>query len=267
MAKRFTHLKEIGPGFWNLRGSFTVALGMADIGTHMSFLRLSSGKMLVIDTCDVNPAIKIEIDELTDNGRLIQGVVGTHPFHTMFFSPFYKLYPNTKYYGTPRHLRNNKFIPWAGDLNDETVRNMWENDGVSIRIPDGADFVNPAEDNHFISAFVFHKESRTIHVDDTVNCFENPGFLMRMMGIRDGTMDFHNSTLKGGLLPTSEAPLQFRDWVSNLLKDWDFDNICSAHNGNKIGGAKEQLAQLLSSYEPKFQKLSQGRAKPQCGGK
>eukprot|EP01034_Spumella_vulgaris_P025496 gene25496-31964_t len=179
----------------------------------------------------------------------------------MYFAPFFKHYPNAKYYGTPRHIRNLKTIPWAGDVNDEEIRNKWESEGVSIRIPDGADFVNPDENNHFDSAFLFHRASRSIHVDDTLMFYSKPGFVLRCAGFHDGLLDFHPSTLKEGFLPSSEAPLQFEAWVERLLNDWDFDNIVAAHTGNKIGGAKEQLRETLARYKPKFAKLSEDRKK------
>jgi len=32
----------------------------------------------------------------------------------------------------------------------------------------------------------------------------------------------------GGLHPTAESPWQFKQWLEDLMRDWDFDNICSA---------------------------------------
>jgi hypothetical protein len=250
-------LVEIGNSFWNLRGSFTVLFGAIDVGTHMSFVKLSTGKFLVVDTCQIDEPTKIEIDNLTENGLLIEAVIATHPFHTMYFVPFFKLYPNTKYYGTPRHIRNIPSIPWAGNLNSDELRASWEKEGVYMRIPDGADFENPAEKNHFISVFFYHALSKTIHVDDTINFFSKPGFVLRCAGLKDGDMHFHPTTFNIGLKPTAEAPIQFKEWVENLLNDWDFDNICSAHTGNKIGGAKEQLRLILEKTTPAFMKLSE----------
>eukprot|EP01034_Spumella_vulgaris_P043859 gene43859-54493_t len=234
-------------------------MGLIDIGTHMSIVRLKSGKFLIVDTVEISPAAKREIDQLTQNGTLIDGVIATHPFHTLYFAAFHKLYPNAKYYGTPRHIRKIKTIQWYGDVNNESVRNKWEAEGVSIRIPDGADFVNPAENNHFDSAFLFHHESRTIHVDDTIMFYQNPGFLLRCAGAKDGAMDFFMNTLQDGLLPSADAPLQFQAWVERLLIDWDFDNIVAAHTGNKIGGAKEMLHQTLEGYKAKFAKMAAKR--------
>ncbi|KAJ3202035.1 hypothetical protein HDU67_000837 [Dinochytrium kinnereticum] len=254
-------IKEIAPGFFNLRAPFTYLFGMVDIGTQMSFLKLSSGKILVIDTVELTPQTKAEIDELTDNGKLIDGVLGTHPYHTLYFPSFHKHYPNAKYYGTPRHLRNFPDIPWAGDLNEESVRAKWEPD-VEMRIPAGSEFVNPLPErtNHFSNVFVFHKASKTIHVDDTLLVFQNPGFLMRMAGLSDGQFAFHPSLLGPGLYPTEEAPKQFQCWMDKLLHDWDFENITSAHNGYYLGGAKEKIRRLLERTEEKLAKLGKTRA-------
>ena len=120
---------EIGVGFYNLKTPFyckEVLGGLIDIGTHMSLLKLESGRFIVIDTCPLDPCAKKELDSLTINGTLIDGVVATHPFHTTYFEPFHTLYPNLKYYGTPRHIRNIDGIEWAGDVSKEAVRVLWE---------------------------------------------------------------------------------------------------------------------------------------------
>lgn len=44
-----------------------------------------------------------------------------------------------RYYGTPRHLRVNKDIPWAGDIHDCQVKSLWEPE-VEMRIPAGKNF-------------------------------------------------------------------------------------------------------------------------------
>ena len=109
-------LREIGTNFWNLRGVFNAFGPFFNICTQMSFVKLSTGKFLVFSTVKLSPTAKIEIDRLTDNGKLIEAVIATHPFHTLAFTPFYEYYPNTKYYGCPRHLRVLKNIPWTGML-------------------------------------------------------------------------------------------------------------------------------------------------------
>ena len=74
-------------------------------------------------------------------------------------------------------------------------------------------------------------------------------------------MAFHPSIKGPGLHPTPEAPLEFRNWMKTILNDWPFDNICCAHNGVKIGGAHEQVGELVNLAEPLFNKLSEKNRK------
>lgn len=260
-------IRDLGNGFYNIRGHFKIIKGLVDIGTHMSLVRLPSGKFLVIDTIPLsdNPALKQEFDTLTENGRLIEAVVATHPFHTMAFPGFHALYPSAMYYGTPRHVRTQPQIPWAGDVTKSDVQAKWQPE-VSIRIPTGAEFVAPQPElyNHFSSAWVFHAPSKSLHVDDTVMYFHDPSFVMKLTGIKAQQLDFHR-TFKGvGLYHTPEAPRQFQSWVQKVIDDWDFDNICCAHTEAKIGGARQALQRLLDSCASTFDKLVERNAKEQA---
>lgn len=260
-------LYEVGPGFWNIRGHFKVLAKLVDIGTQMSIVRLRNGKFLVIDTVEMNDRLRQEIDQLTNRGELIEAVLATHPFHTLAFPAFYQYYPKAAYYGTPRHLRRLTDIPWAGNLDDCNIRKKWEPD-IEMRIPAGAEFINPQPEsyNHFVSVFVYHPASRTVHVDDTIMYAEKPGFLLRLFGYKEGAMAFHPSIKGPGLHPTAEAPYLFRDWMRKLLNDWRFDNICCAHLGVKMGGAHADVATLLNNADSLFAKLSEKNRKKNPDG-
>jgi len=244
-----SHIQEIGTGFYNVRASFPKIGGLVDIGTHMSIIKLESGKFLVIDTVPLKPSLKTEIDNLTENGNNIEAVVGTHPFHTLAFPAFYDAYPNVPYYGTPRHLRKVKEIPWVGSIKDNL--NKWDPE-VQMRIPEGAEFNDPQPEsyNHFNSVWVYSPKARTVHVDDTINYFGNPPFLVKLAGKKKGQMEFHDSIKGPALYKTSEAPDIFKNWVLKVIQDWDFDNMCCAHLGNKIGGARQMLGQVLADAQP-----------------
>lgn len=114
----------------------------------------------------------------------------------------------------------------------------------------------PESSNHFVSVFVYHPQSRTLHVDDTIMYTEKPGFLLKLFGYKDGAMAFHPSIKSSALYPTSDAPYLFRDWMRKILRDWPFENICCAHLGVKMGGAHADVATLLDYAEPLFAKLS-----------
>jgi hypothetical protein len=260
-------LHEIGTNFWNARAHFKIFLGLVDLGTHMSLIKLNSGRFLVIDTVQLTEGLRSEIDKLTENGSKIEAVIGVHPFHTLAFPSFHQAYPKAPYYGTPRHLRKLTEIPWAGSLDDCNIRKKWEPE-VEMRIPAGAEFVNPLPEssNHFNSVFVYHKPSRTLHVDDTIMYGENPGFFVKLVGLKKGTFAFHPSMKNNGLYPTVEAPFQFRDWMKQLLSDWQIDNICTAHIGAKIGGVHAHLVELVDQAEKLFEKLSEQNKKKNPDG-
>lgn len=253
---------EVGTRFWNIRGHFKIVAGLVDIGTHMSLIQLRSGNFIVIDTIPLDENLKLQLDKITDNGNKIEAVLATHPFHTLAFPAFFKAYPHVPYYGTPRHLKNLPDIKWVGDLSDCSTRNRWHPE-IEMRIPDGAEFVAPVPEktNHFSCVFVFHADSRIIHVDDTIFIAHQPGFLLKIAGYRHGDMSFHPTIKSHGLFPTPEAPYQFRDFIAGILKDWDFDSVCAAHMGNRIGGAKAQLQTLLDQAAPLFDRLSERNKK------
>jgi len=255
-------MREIGPGFFNIRGHFKMVANLVDIGTHMSLLRLSNGKFLVIDTIPLTDQIKADIDALTNNGENITAVLATHPFHTLSFAAFYTAYPKAAYYGTPRHLKRLVQIPWQGSLDDCKLRDKWSPE-VEMRIPAGAEFVEPLPEksNHFSCVFVFHRASKTLHVDDTIMYSENPGFLLKLAGFKKGSMSFHPSIKGVGLYPHPDAPFAFRDFIKDVLKDWNFDNLCAAHLGAKIGGAHTQLKEVLDNAEKLFNQLSEKKKK------
>jgi hypothetical protein len=243
---------EVGDGFWNIKGSFKTACSLA---TQMSLIRLLSNNFIVVDAIDITPSIKEFIDKMTDNGSRIEAVLATHQSHLKFIEPFYKLYPRTKYYGTPLHLRG-ILIPWDGSLMNYSNLQLWEKEGLYLRFPIGAEFVQSEASSLYSAVFVFHMPSATVHVNDTIVYFDKCGILMRLCGKRSGRMEFCPS-LEKGLHHTASGPDMFRAFISDLIVDWDFDNICTTtRHGNLIGGAKRMLYQTLQDSLPTLERLS-----------
>eukprot|EP00038_Savillea_parva_P006057 m.161393 g.161393 ORF g.161393 m.161393 type:complete len:293 (-) comp12071_c0_seq1:140-1018(-) len=264
----FKHFIEVGPGLYNFSTDFHIK-NVLNIYTHMSVARLSNDKYVAIDAVELPPAAKAELDELTSNGDKLVACIQTHPFHTLAIPSFHAAYPANdarKYIGCPRHLRKvtedttGAKIEWSGDLNEASVRAMFEPD-LEMRIPAGGEFVDPrpAKTNHFSSVFVFHPTSKTVHVDDTVSYMEKPGFLVRRL-VSPHSMNFHPAMMKEGLYPTKEAPLQFIAWFNKMLDDWDFDHMVTAHMGACYNDAKTMARQLMKDTEPALKKLSEKNA-------
>lgn len=127
-----------------------------------------------------------------------------------------------------------------------------------MRIPDGAEFNNPAENNRFSSVFVFHKKSRTLHNDNTLMYYdpEHLNCCLRLCGVNSRRIFFHPNLTTGGLHRFPEAVRFFKDWMRRLIDDWDFVNICTAHNGVLMHDGKKMLKLSLKRYEQKFLELS-----------
>lgn len=158
-------INKVGVDFWHATDS--LIMSGIDIGVQMNFIRLNSGRFLVLDTIELNQTLIEEINVLTNNGSLIEAVLGTHPFHTLYFPAFFKQYPTAKYYGTPRHLRVVQGVKWTGSLWDCKNRILWPE--IKMRVPLGGEFVSPQpeETNHFSGIHIYHPVSGVLHVDDT----------------------------------------------------------------------------------------------------
>lgn len=258
----FVHFHEVGPGFWNCRTSFHV-MKVVDIGTHMTVCRVDGG-FVALDTVELCPRAKQELDTLTDGGKLLKAVVATHPFHTLQFAPFHALYRNLpgggpKFYGTPRHLRKLPGVPWAGSIDEDATRQLFA-PAIDIRIPDGTDFADPKPgSNHFSGAFVFHRESKAVHIDDCVMFLPNAGLLgvNRLLGFKGDRLYFH-MTMAVALQQRGREcdPGAFGSWMGKLLADWDFVHLATAHNGVWYHSAREQCGALLTRTQPTFVELA-----------
>eukprot|EP01117_Protostelium_nocturnum_P009561 TRINITY_DN340_c0_g1_i1.p1 TRINITY_DN340_c0_g1~~TRINITY_DN340_c0_g1_i1.p1 ORF type:complete len:258 (-),score=57.16 TRINITY_DN340_c0_g1_i1:57-830(-) len=244
---------EVAPGFYNLRTDYRVML-VLNVETHMSVLKLDNGKVLIVDAAPLDESGISQLHSLTGNGANVEAVVHTHPFHTGSIEQLNQIYPNAPLYGCPRHVANFPQLKWAGTLENEAVRKLWEPE-VEIRIPQGCEFVAPKESDHFATAFVFHKKSRTIHVDDTLMYILNPGIFTQMT-VGKG-LQFHVSAKHGGLNQTREGPLQFLDFLKGIARDWPFEHGAFAHMAVKRDTVKDELLKLIETEEPELLKLSE----------
>jgi len=196
-------------------------------------------------------------------------VLFTHPFHSVGVASFHKTYPKVPLYGSPRHLRRFPDLPWAGDLSDPKVRDTWLPE-VAMWIPAGCEFADPKPEdkNHLSACLVLHRQSRTVHVDDFFCYFEDiwqmgtvAWLTFGPAGIRDGDLKFH-VFLEHGIKQHPDGPGQLLRSVEEMLREWDFENLCVAHAGVLLGGARARVQQLVDLERPRFEeyasKLKQG---------
>ncbi|PRP75996.1 hypothetical protein PROFUN_01712 [Planoprotostelium fungivorum] len=245
-------LVSIGSNFWNVRCDYKVK-AVFNVGTHMSVARLSTGKFLIIDAAPAlnNPTLVKELNELTSNGENIEAIIHTHPFHTGSIVTLSNLYPNAAVYGCPRHLKMFPDLKWTGDLSEPTNLARWQPE-VDLRIPTGTEFFAPAEDNHFSSIWAYHRESKTIHVDDTLSYAQTVKF-PDCLSIPCCPEEAFNLARR--------PPKSSRLSLQTVMQDWDFENIAAAHMGVLIGNGKRELGALLERTQREFDKLTKKYSK------
>lgn len=239
---------KIGRNFWNIRASFKMC-GVLDVGTQASLIKCKDGSFVLLDTCNMSEDTLVEIDKLTLNGDLLKAVINLHPFHTASVGDVHELYPDAALYGTERHKLMWPDLPWqALNSEDEELHRYFAED-LEFSVPDGVDFVSNNDSVHFSSVLVYHKASKTIHVDDTLMFVPMPK-MIGALGMKNA-LSFH-PTLTLALEKHPEAAQEFEDWVNHLVDRWGgAKNLCAAHSSNFIdnGEGKSVAERILKALK------------------
>jgi hypothetical protein len=219
-------LIQISDNFWNIRGSFKIA-GVIDIGTQASLVRLASGKFVFLDSYTLDGSVLKEVDQLTNQGKDVVAVLNLHPFHTVHVAWMHERYPKARHYGTARHLSKFPELKWQSSRTEDTKTHAMFAADLQFSVPRGVEFISDDENVHFSSVLVFHPESKTIHVDDTLMYIRLPG-LMRFFGLTD-PVSFH-LTFSKVLEKRAGASQDFREWAEEIAENWQSaENLCAAH--------------------------------------
>ena len=230
---------QIADNFWNIRGSFKIA-GLIDIGTQSSLVKRKNGKFIFLDSYTFDGDTRAEIDKLTNNGNDVEAVLNVHPFHTVHVRKMHERYPDAKHYGTARHLAKSPGLEWQKLRCEDPELHARFASNFDFSIPQGVDFIPDDENLHFSSVLVYHRSSRSIHVDDTLMYIRLP-LLMRFFGLKDAC-SFH-PTLSKVLEKRKGAADDFQQWAQQLAEDWkDAENLCAAHTTALIGQATEEVS-------------------------
>ena len=167
---------KISDAFWNIRGEFKI-FGLLNIGTHASLVKRGNGKFVLLDAYEMQDDIKQQVDSLTNNGVDIEAIINLHPFHTVHIEKIHGDYPHAKLYGTQRHIDKLPNLTWQTELTNSNEFAALFSEDFEFSVPCGVDFISKNEHLHFSSVLAYHKESKTIHVDDTFMYFQLPGLL------------------------------------------------------------------------------------------
>jgi hypothetical protein len=221
---------RVADDFWNIRGSFKVG-GLIDVGTHGSLVRLKSGRFVLLDACPMSNATEREIRAITDGGERLQAILNLHPFHTLYVSRTHERFPEAKLYGTERHLDRFANLPWEMQRTEDPSLHALFGDDFEFSVPRGVDFISDNEKVHFASVLVYHRASKTIHVDDTLIYVRMPK-LVRVL--KSDLLRFH-PTLGQALERRASAAADFRAWARELAGRWgEAENLCAAHTASLL---------------------------------
>lgn len=219
-------ISRVAQDFWNIRGSFKIG-GVIEIGTQASLVRRANGKFVLLDSCGLNDSVENEVLALTDGGKNIEAILNLHPFHTVYAKKLHGRFPKARLHGTARHLSRLPDLPWEPQRTEHPALHAMFAEDFEFSVPRGVDFISPNENVHFSSVLVFHRASRTIHVDDTLMYIRFPTPL-RVLGIAD-SLSFH-PTLSQALERRKGAARDFRDWAEEIAERWRAsENLCAAH--------------------------------------
>lgn len=247
---------QVSENFWNFRGSYKIG-GVIDVGTQASLVRLASGKFVFLDSYTLSSAARRKVDDLTGGGENLEAILNLHPFHTVHVRRIHELYPDTRLYGTARHLAMFPDLPWADARTEDPELHEHYAEDFEFSIPRGVDFISDDQNIHFSSVLLRHPASKTIHSDDTLMYLRLPG-LLRMFGLGD-SVSFH-PTLAKALEKRAGAAADFRKWANELNGRWaDVENLCAAHTGallavnNRGGSIHARMVKALSKVEGALQ--------------
>ena len=235
----------ISDDFWNIRGAFRIG-GVVNIGTHVSLIRRASGGYIFLDSLTLKGAVKNQVLEATDNGRLVEAIVNVHPFHTVHVRAMHEMFPNADLFGTTRHHAREPDLPWRPERTEDAELHALFADDFAFSVPRGVDFVSENESIHFSSVLAYHFATKTIHSDDTFMCLRLPGPLSLVSG---RAVSFH-PTLSSALEKRAGAAADFANWAENLIDTWkDAENLCAAHNSTLTAETlkKNELHRLLKN--------------------
>ena len=217
---------HIAPDFWNIRGSFKIA-GLLDVGTQVSLVRRANGKFVFLDSYTLSDEVEREVRSLTNGGADVEAILNVHPFHTVHVRRMHERFPSAKLYGTARHIAKFPELPWEPLRTEDAALHEELAVDFDFSVPRGVDFISADPNVHFSSVLVFHKASKTIHVDDTLTYVRLPK-MARAFGHSE-LMRFHPGLPKA-LERRPGASRDFRAWAQDLAERWrDADNLCAAH--------------------------------------
>ncbi|RJE79073.1 hypothetical protein [Paracoccus sp. JM45] len=250
-------IHDFGQGFWTIRGDLKMG-GVLNVGTQAALIRLSDGGFAMLDSYPLTGAMRDRVIQLTDKGQEVRVVLNLHPYHTLHCATIARDFPNAKLYGSKRHWNKHPDLTWQPEpVESPAVAAMFADD-LSFFMPAGIDYISDNESVHAGSLLAWHKASRTLHVDDTINLIPVPRLLKRFF---PKPRVFLHPTMSKALLPETGAVRDLRNWVQDMATQCqDLRHLCAAHSGLRSFQPGEFSQELLAAFRRIEDKLNKAQA-------
>lgn len=195
----------------------------------MSLVRRPDGSFVLLDAYEMDEADREELMALTYGGSLVKAVLNVHPFHTVHCRFLQELLPQARLIGTRRHHQMMPDLQWdPAAIEDQSTQQEFS-DIFDFSVPAGVEFVPDDDSIHVSSVLVRHRESRIVHVDDTLMFLDLPSLVQKL--VPGPRLRFHPK-LANALEKRSGAADDYIAWAKQLARDWsDTEMVCVAHNG------------------------------------
>eukprot|EP01067_Filipodium_phascolosomae_P001690 Filipodium_phascolosomae@DN2093_c0_g1_i1.p2 len=215
-------IKVVNDTLFNVRGNFWV--GFFNVGSHCTLVKLSEDSFVFLDSFGLTEEQLNFVYNMTDSGKKVTAIINVHPFHTVYAEWMHNHFPHAKLYGTRRHKTEVPDLPWEKEQTEtQEFQNLYKQH-FQFSIPSGVDFISSDPNIHFSSILVYHKATKSLHVDDTFIVVKAP------LVPKSWTVVRLHPTLGTALLKRAGAADELVNWVETL-KLLEVENIFAAHMG------------------------------------
>lgn len=208
-----------------------------EVGTRMTVIRLTNGKLMVISPIAMDEAT---INELNQLGEVIYIVV-PNLYHHLFVADFKLCYPRAKIWAVSGLERKRPDLQIDQIISDRTIHLI---DGVEYLLVQGFNTLDTSGRSPLNECVFFHVKSQTLIVTDTVfhfdaQCSPSIRLIAKLLGAYN--------QLRPSLLEkfATQDKVKVKSSIQQLLT-WDFERVIMAH-GSII--EQDGKSQFKAGYE------------------
>ncbi len=234
------HLQALAPNLWIANQPLRF-LGLS-VGTRMTVIRLSDGRLVVISPIALTPELITEIDDLGP----VFAQIAPNRYHHLFAAAFQQQYPQAQLWGAiglaekcPDLAIDRVIREVSGDIGSEIFYRQF----IGVQVP-GSQLTNLTKPDPLNEVVFYHQPSRTLIIADIAFHFDrNNAWETRLVAkLIGGYQSLQPSILEKSKL-TDRANVERS--IRAVLA-WDFDRVIMAHGAVVPTNGK---AMLKTGYE------------------